>query len=370
MWWCLAAALFTAGCGAFDWALGSSNETNGTAPAATAPAAACVAFVDGDGDGKWVQGPVVCPGQVVAAIEGTDCDDDDPTRGERELFYRDADGDGAGIGNETVSACIGEPPAGYVAKSAEPDCDDADAERQVLRLPDADGDGEGTRPAQCVGVNAEHFALEDGDDCDDTNAAVHHNQVEAPLDGVDSNCDGVEYPILVYPNSDIGELRLSIPEDALCLGEGLSIVGAEVWGVDVHGPLTNGGVLVVGNRGSQTVLGATLDVEGVQTEVLPTLAPRQLVRVGWFELPGTFAVAVHVAASASDGSTLADVASVGSDAAGPAGGGTDEADAGLFEDNGGGDKSADGGSAVNLPGCSPLYREGWIRIPQRPERVP
>lgn len=331
-----------------------------------------------------MRGPVTCPGQGTS-IEWTDCDDTDPNRGERELFYHDGDGDGVGVWDDTISACVDEPPVGYVAKPEEPDCDDADPQRQVMRLLDADGDGEGRWPPLCVAASSDDFVPDDGEDCDDANAAVDHNQTEEALDGVDSNCDGIEYPVSVSQSVAIGVIEFAIPEAARCSGADLSIVGVEVWGVDPHRTPSNGGYVVVGNRGSETVLGATLTIheaatEYTTTEQLPPVAPGQVTRAGEFTAVGHYTLTLSFApdvATAVDASREANGTSpesaarldagtrlVTNDAGQPPV--TAEVDSldGSLPDN----SSPDGSLLGNPPRCTPLNHEGTLNIPNNEVR--
>lgn len=378
--WCVVLALSPSACNAFD-----PSPVRGTAdvtPSVTAPATAtCVNLVDNDGDGKFVRGPVMCPGQATST-GWTDCDDTDPNRAEREFFYRDGDGDGVGVWDDTTSACVGEPPAGYVVKPEVPDCDDADPQRQVMRLLDADGDGEGTRPPLCVAASSADFVPDDGEDCDDANAAVHHGHIESALDGIDSNCDGVEYPVRVSPSVDFGALEFAILDAARCSGEGLSIIAVEVWGVDQHGIPSNGGYVVVGNRGSETVLGATLTIREVATgstaiEQLPPVAPREAIRVGGFETVGLYTftltpdMATAIDASPTNGTapesdTKLDAGTrLGTNDAGqpPLAVEVGSLDGSLSDKSFPDDNLPDGSFPDDPPPCTPMNREGTINIP-------
>ena len=124
-----------------------------------------------------------CDGLVDAAdpdllLEGPDLD----------LFYQDADGDGAGDPATEVPGC-GEPPEGWTRYGV--DCDDANADAYLERSQwrDADGDGFGSAEATervfCGLV--EGYSLQNSD-CDDTNPEVHEDAVEV-CNGIDDDCD-------------------------------------------------------------------------------------------------------------------------------------------------------------------------------------
>lgn len=106
------------------------------------------------------------------------------------IYYRDADGDGHGNPNATVTS----PQAGYVTLGD--DCDDTDADEypgQIWYL-DADGDGysDGTTTIACERPGSHNLQSELSgiNDCDDTDAAIHPGADEICDDGIDQDCDG------------------------------------------------------------------------------------------------------------------------------------------------------------------------------------
>ena len=127
------------------------------------------------------------------------------------IFYRDADGDGYGNVNQTVSACPA--PNGYVSIAG--DCNDANSfiYPGAVEIPGdeidqncdgaetcyADADNDGYRTTATVASadcdcadNGEAKASEPTGDCDDGNAAIHPGVTEIPGDEIDQNCDGAE----------------------------------------------------------------------------------------------------------------------------------------------------------------------------------
>jgi len=135
-------------------------------------------------------------------------DQDDSVTGQ-QLFWFDGDGDGVGTDTVQVTAC--EAPAGYVAAGSTPDCDDSDpstrpgviedcsdADRNCDGDPyagtagfnwyeDNDGDGFGgvQSSTSCVAPNPTD--VQNDGDCDDSNAAI----TTAPPWYVDADGDGV-----------------------------------------------------------------------------------------------------------------------------------------------------------------------------------
>jgi len=209
-------------------------------PAVGAPGTWCA---DGDGDGFGLASACteacVAPEGFVA--DGSDCDDgdaavhpgvaeycgggdedcdglvddDDEAPQGASTFYTDADADGWGDPGAPVQACA--LPAGAVVNDQ--DCDDSDAtispsgievcgggdedcdglvddeDADVRGAPtwylDYDGDGYGTDRYTAVGCEPPYMMVDNADDCDDLDAAVHPGAPETDCtDPTDYNCDG------------------------------------------------------------------------------------------------------------------------------------------------------------------------------------
>lgn len=101
-------------------------------------------------------------------------------------WWLDGDGDGFGDPDQLTESC--EPPSGTVDNGD--DCDDTDAERNpdTVWYADADGDGFGGESTQVTGCDAPPGSVSNGDDCNDANSEVHPDALEDCATPVDDNC--------------------------------------------------------------------------------------------------------------------------------------------------------------------------------------
>ena len=167
--------------------------------------------------------PAVEPGATELC---NDVDDDcdsvvDDNASDALTWYFDADSDGYGRSTLTQMSC--DQPSSYVdnaddcndlSASAYPgnaeacdgldnDCnsvvDDAASDGET-HYADADGDGYGDVALTATGCGAPSGYVDDGTDCDDTNANINPGESEIPENAFDEDCDGNADGLTVYVN--------------------------------------------------------------------------------------------------------------------------------------------------------------------------
>ena len=170
-------------------------------------------WVDADGDGYGgATSDLACSLRPGLVEEQGDCDDSnaDVHPGAKELcngidddcddvnpasvtWYTDADGDGFGNPEASMSTCEDDPD-GYVLDNT--DCDDdnelANPDEYELCTNDFDDDCDGLTADGSDPDGDGHLNLEcpDGDDCDDDDPDIHPGAVDACENGVDEDCSG------------------------------------------------------------------------------------------------------------------------------------------------------------------------------------
>jgi hypothetical protein len=188
-------------------------------------------YLDADGDGYGdPNNTIITETQPQGYVYiGDDCDDTNPyvfpfaqemydeidndcdgeiDEGLGTVYYADFDGDTYGDPNNTITAVT--KPEGYTLKGN--DCDDTDPninpfadeindgldnncngeidEEPTTYYADADGDGHGDPNNTIIAVSQPPGYVLIGDDCDDTDSAIHPGKREV-CNGLDDNCDGV-----------------------------------------------------------------------------------------------------------------------------------------------------------------------------------
>ena len=107
------------------------------------------------------------------------------------LFYADTDSDGYGDNSVLTVACA--QPVGYVSNGD--DCDDSDAaiNPDTVWYVDADSDGYGDSNSPSITTCTQpNGYVTVGNDCDDGNASINPGAVDIVADGIDNNCDGMD----------------------------------------------------------------------------------------------------------------------------------------------------------------------------------
>jgi hypothetical protein len=238
-------------------------------------AALCSAGCDGAGgsaelDESGVGGAAGTASSAGGSGSKVPCDAD-ATHG---FYYRDLDADGLGDPTDGVSSCTAI--EGRVSNNR--DCDDSDPDAPEDNV-DADGD---LYPVECKSKPGRGLASYD---CDDSNAEIHPSAEEVALDGIDSDCDGLDAPILLdcstLPAYDASVLQPRSECDGL--SDLVLVAISDCWGCGMRRL-----EVVVGNR-SEMAVEAKLSLGDpsmdVALGVLPPLSLSGMISIETDALP-------------------------------------------------------------------------------------
>ncbi len=180
----------------------ADNDCDGQTDEDAINAGTFYADADGDGYGDASTLTTACSAPSGYTTDGSDCDDSD---GSSTHTGQDGDCDGILTSDDCDDA---DASSSALSQDGDcdgiltaDDCDDGDSASNAI-ADDGDCDGaltaddcDDTDPASTLVVNdADCDGYTTANDCDDANASIHPGATELDGDGIDSDCDGLDYP--------------------------------------------------------------------------------------------------------------------------------------------------------------------------------
>jgi alpha-tubulin suppressor-like RCC1 family protein len=192
------------------WYKDGDGDTYGNPSVSLQACSAPAGYVSNSGDCNDGNASIKPGATEVCDWKDNDCDGMVDEGVPMPTWYRDADGDGYGTPNSTLSSCFTQP--GYISQSG--DCNDSNASikpgatevcnnvddncsgtideglTKYTLYRDVDGDGWGTTSQAIQACSwASGYSFDVGD-CNDSNANIHPERIEVCGNGVDDNCNG------------------------------------------------------------------------------------------------------------------------------------------------------------------------------------